>query len=71
MVEDYELVDFLREYRGHGKKKRVYESRDVFSMAMLGKFYGRVSSDDVPTLLQRCKALELISLVKNGNIRFL
>ena len=71
MVEDYELVDFLREYRGHGKKKRVYESRDVISMAMIGKFYGRISNDNVPSLLSRCKHLGLISFVANGNIRFL
>lgn len=71
MITDTELIDFTREYRGHGRKKRVYESRETFTMALLGKFYGRVASDDVPTLLQRCKALELISFVKNGNIRFL
>lgn len=70
MIEDYELVDFLREYRGRGKKKRVYESRDVFSMALIGKFYGRLSTEDVLDVLGRCRDLGIISYTANGNIRF-
>lgn len=68
MIQDYELIDFLREYK---RPKQHYESREAFTMALLGKFYGRISSDDVPTLLGRLKSLGIISFVKNGNVRFL
>ena len=67
MIQDYELIDFLREYK---RPKQHYESREAFSMAMIGKFYGRISNDNVPSLLSRCKHLGLISFVANGNIRF-
>lgn len=66
-VRDYELIDFVR---GFKKPRQKYESREVFTQAILGKFYGRVSSDDVPTLLGRLKSLGIISFVANDNIRF-
>ena len=66
-VRDYELIDFVR---GFKKPRQKYESRETFTMALLGKFYGRISNDNVPSLLSRCKHLGLISFVANGNIRF-
>lgn len=69
MVTDTELIDFTRDYRGNGRKKQ-YESRETFSMALIGKFYGRISSEDVWDVLGRCRDLGLISFVANSNIRF-
>lgn len=68
MIEEYELIDFVRAYR---KPQQLYEEYGVFTQALCGQFYGRVSSDDVPTLLDRCKHLGLLYRMKNGNIRFL
>lgn len=66
-VRDYELIDFVRHYRG---RKKQYESRETISMALIGKFYGRISAEDVWDVLGRCRDLGIISFVANGNIRF-
>ena len=57
MIADFELIDFIREFR---KPKQQYESLDVFKLALMGKFYGRISSDDIQELIRRCKHLGLL-----------
>ena len=68
MVTDTELIDFIRDYR---KAQQLYESYETFTMAMLGKFYGRVSSEDIPTIITRMLCLKLLYRQKNGYIKFM
>lgn len=68
MVTDTELIDFIRDYR---KAQQLYESYETFTMAMLGKFYGRVSSEDIPTIITRMLRLKLLYRQKNGYIKFM
>ena len=68
MIEDYELIDFVRCFK---KPRQKYESRDIFSSALEGQFYGRVTSGDILTLINRCRSLGLLQFVRNGAIRFL
>ena len=68
MIADYELIDFVRDYK---RPKQKYESYSVFTMALTGKFYGRIGKDAMHTLLDRCKHLGLLYILRNGNIRFL
>lgn len=68
MVTDTELIDFIRDYR---KAQQLYESYETFTMALLGKFYGRVSSEDIPTIITRMLRLKLLYRQKNGYIKFM
>lgn len=68
MVTDTELIDFIRDYR---KAQQLYESYETFTMALSGKFYGRVSSEDIPTIITRMLRLKLLYRQKNGYIKFM
>ena len=68
MIEDDELVGFVQNYR---KPQQMYENYETFTMAMLGKFYGRVSSEDIPTIITRMLCLKLLYRQKNGYIKFM
>lgn len=67
MVQDYELIDFVRGYR---QPQQLYEEYNVFAMALLGQFYGRIANEDVPELITRMLRLKLLYRQKNGYIKF-
>lgn len=67
MVEDFELIDFVRAYR---KPQQMYEEYGVFTQALLGQFYGRISAKDIPELITRMLRLKLLYRQKNGYIKF-
>ena len=67
MIEDYELIDFVRGYR---KPQQMYEEYGVFTQALMGQFYGRISAKDIPELITRMLRLKLLYRQKNGYLKF-
>lgn len=68
MIEDFELIDFVRAYR---KPQQLYEEYGVFTQALMGQFYGRIANEDMPELITRMLRLKLLYRQKNGFVKFM
>ena len=68
MVTDTELIDFVRAYR---KPQQLYEEYGVFTQALMGQFYGRISQQDIPEIITRMLRLKLLYKQKNSYIKFM
>jgi hypothetical protein len=67
-IRDCELIDFVRGYR---KPQQRYEEYGVFTQALMGQFYGRLSAKDIPEIITRMLRLKLLYRQKNGFIKFM
>lgn len=67
MITDTELIDFVRVYR---KPQQMYEEYGVFTQALTGQFYGRISPEDIREIITRMLKLKLLYRQKNGYIKF-